>query len=247
VTNLSDLLFVALFAVALPLWDYLVFWPAFERHSRADPARARMRLWKQAIVGAFLLVAVGAALWTVHDRSWISFGFSVPDGWRFWTAIALFLLLSAYYAYAVAALAGSADARASLRQQMGGLTSVVPHTRAELSWFGGLSASAGFCEEFLYRGYFVWALSPWLGWWGAAALSLAFFAAAHAYQGWGGVLRTALVGALYTLVVASLGSLWPAIALHALLDLGSGMLAWLALSEGSDGGDVVAGERPAEP
>jgi hypothetical protein len=47
--------------------------------------------------------------------------------------------------------------------------------------------------------------------------------------------------------VAILGSLWPAIALHALIDLGSGMIAWLALREGSARGDVVEGERPTEP
>ena len=91
-TTLPDLLYVALFAVALPLWDYLVFWPAFHRQSQVDPARARTRLWKQAIGGAWPLVAVGAALWVANDRSWTSFGFSVPDGWRLWTSIALFLL-----------------------------------------------------------------------------------------------------------------------------------------------------------
>jgi hypothetical protein len=34
------------------------------------------------------------------------------------------------------------------------------------------------------------------------------------------------------LVVAILGSLWPAIVLHALVDLGHGIMAWLALREG---------------
>ena len=84
-------------------------------------------------------------------------------------------------------------------------------------WFGGVSLTAGFCEEFLFRGYFIWALAPWLGWWGAAALSLLIFASGHAYQGWNGALRTGIVGAIFTLVVAIFGSLWPAIALHALM------------------------------
>jgi uncharacterized protein len=246
-TTLPDLLYVALFAIAFPLWDYLVSWRAFHRQSQADPARARMRLWTLTIGSAWPLVAVGAALWVANDRSWTSLGFSVPSGWRLWTSIALFLLLAAYHAFAVATLARSSDARASMRQQIGKLTAVVPHTRTELYWFGGVSLTAGFCEEFLYRGYFVWVFSPWLGWWGAAALSLSFFAVAHVYQGWNGVLRTGMVGALLTLVVAILGSLWPAIALHALIDLGSGMMAWLALREGSARGDVVEGERPTEP
>ena len=243
-TTLPDLLYVALFAVAFPLWDYLVFWPAFHRQSQADPARARTRAWTLTIVSAWPLVAVGAALWVAKDRSWTQFGFSVPDGWRLWTSIALFLLLATYYAYAVVSLARSSDERASLRQQIGKLDTVLPHTRTDLYWFGGVSLTAGFCEEFLYRGYFILAFSPWLGWWGAAALSLPFFAVGHLYQGWNGVLRTGIVGALFTLVVAIFGSLWPAIALHALSDLGSGVIAWLALREGSATGDVVEGERP---
>ena len=235
--TLPDLLYVALFAVAVPLWDSLVSWPAFRRQSQADPARARTRLWTGNIGFLWALVAVGAALWVVNGRSWTSFGFSVPGGWRLWTSLAVFLLVAAYQVYAVATLAGSSEARASVRQQSATLTALLPHTREDLYWFGGASLTAGFCEEFLYRGYFVWVFSPWLGWWGAAALSLAFFAIGHLYQGWSGVLRTGMAGAFFTLVVALFGSLWPAIALHALIDLGAGMMAWLALREGSAGGD----------
>ena len=126
-----------------------------------------------------------------------------------------------------------------MRQQIGPVTAVIPHTRTELYWFGGVSLTAGFCEEFLCRGYFIWVFAPWLGWWGAAALALLFFAVAHLYQGWNGVLRTGIVGALFTLVVGICDSLWPAIALHALNDLGSGVMTWLALREGAANGDGV--------
>jgi hypothetical protein len=60
-TTPSDLLYVALFAVAFPVWDYLVSWPAFQRRSQADPARARMRLWRLTIGLAWPFVTVGAA------------------------------------------------------------------------------------------------------------------------------------------------------------------------------------------
>jgi membrane protease YdiL (CAAX protease family) len=205
-----DLIYVALFAVVLPLIDYLVYWPAFRRRSQIDPAGARKRLWKSAIWSGWVVVAVGAALWVTSNRTWTSFGFTVPGGWRLWTAIALVVLLAAYYVSAVWALVRSSDARASLRQQIGELSVVLPHTQREMFWFAGVSLTAGFCEEFLYRGYFVWALSPWLGQWAAAALSLAFF-----------------------------DSLWPAIALHVLVDLGSGTMSWLALREGLVKCDVL--------
>jgi membrane protease YdiL (CAAX protease family) len=244
-TTLPDLLFVAFFAVVGPLIDYAVSWPAYRRLSRADPAWARRWLWASAIGHLWSLVAFGAAIWLAGGRSWTAFGFTVPAGWRLWTAIGLFLLLAAYYVLAVATLARSAEARASLRRQVGPLAALLPHTRTELCWFGGVSLTAGFGEEFLYRGYFLWVFAPWLGWWGAAALSLPLFAVAHLYQGWNGVLRTGIVGAVFTLVVAIFNSLWPAIALHALIDLGSGVMAWLALREGAANGGEVEVAQPA--
>jgi membrane protease YdiL (CAAX protease family) len=230
-TTLPDLIFVAVFAVAGPLTDYLVFWPAFQRLSRADPAWARKWLWKSGIGHLWLMVAIGLALWLASGRSWADLGFIVPAGRGLWISLALFLLLAAYNLSAIASLARSAEVRAGLRQQFQGVEAVLPRTRDELCWFGGLSLTAGFCEEFLYRGFFIVALAPWFGWWGAAALSLALFAVAHLYQGWGGVLKTGIVGILFTAAVAVSGSLWPAIAMHALIDLGAGVMAWLALRE----------------
>jgi membrane protease YdiL (CAAX protease family) len=243
----SDLLFVALFAVVGPLVDYCVFWPAYRRLAQADVAWARRWLWASTIANLWIVVSLGAALWMARDRSWASFGFSSPDGWRLWAAMALFGLLAAYHVLAVATLARSAEERARVQAQFGALTAVVPRTRPELAWWGGVSLSAGFCEEFLYRGYFVWAFTPWLGWWGAAALSLPFFALGHLYQGWKGVLRTGIVGALLTLVVAIFGSLWPAIALHVLIDLGAGSLAWVTLRQNVATDDRVNAEPPTAP
>jgi uncharacterized protein len=230
-TALPDLLFVALFAIAAPLIDYSVFWPAHRRLSQADPAWSRTWLCAWTIGTQWTFVAFGVALWMASGRSLASLGLTVPEGWRLWTAFALLLLLAAYQGWAIRTLTRSPEQRAALRQQVSSLVAVLPHTRTELHWFGGVSLTAGICEEFLYRGYFIWVFAPWIGWWGAAALSLPFFAIAHLYQGWNGVLRTGAVGAIFTLVVAVHESLWPAIALHVLVDLGSGTMAWLALRE----------------
>ena len=181
-----------------------------------------------------MLIAVGAAIWVWNDRSWVEFGFSTPEGWRLWTSIALVLLVAAYFAYAVVTIVLSSEERAKLREQFGTLNevdAVLPHTQREMYWFGGVSLTAGFCEEFLFRGYFIWVFAPWLGWWGAATLSLLIFAIWHVYQGWNGVLRVGIFGAIYTLVVAFFDSLWPAIALHAITDLANGMMAWLVLRD----------------
>ncbi len=91
--------------------------------------------------------------------------------------------------------------------------------------------SAGFCEEFVFRGYLIFAFQPFAGLWGAAVISIALFAVAHAYQGASGVVMTGAVGSVLTLVVLISGSLLPAVALHALIDVGQGTVAWLVLSK----------------
>jgi hypothetical protein len=142
--TLPDLIYVALFAVAMPLWDYLVSWPAFHRKLQADPARARKRLWTGNIGYLWALVAVGAALWVANDRPWRSLGFSVPEGWRLWVAVGLVLLLVVYNVQAAAAVARDSETRASVRRQIGKLAEVVsPHTRTELYLFGGVSLPRG--------------------------------------------------------------------------------------------------------
>lgn len=236
----SDLLYVFLFAVAAPLIDYAVFWPAHRRLFGADPAWSRVWLCAWTMANQWTLVAFGLALWMASGRSLASLGLNVPDGWRLWAALALILLLVAYQVWASRSLQRSAETRADVRQQLSSLSAVLPHTRTELQWFTGLSLTAGFCEELLYRGFFIWVFAPWTGWWGAAALSLPCFALAHFYQGWQGVLRTGAVGALFTLLVAVFESLWPAIVLHALIDFGSGLMAWLALRERPESDSSVA-------
>ena len=117
---------------------------------------------------------------------------------------------------------------------------LVPRTGVELGWWIGTSLTAGFCEEFVFRGYLIWVFQPSLGLWGAAALSVVAFALAHAYQGAKGILSTGVIGLILTLVVVILGSLLPAMALHALVDIGQGLIGWLALRKTDGEGDTVA-------
>ena len=63
---------------------------------------------------------------------------------------------------------------------------------------------------------------------------------AHSYQGIKGILATGIVGGLFTLIVLACGSLWPAIVLHALVDIGQGLVAWLVFRRTQDDGDMVA-------
>jgi len=227
-----DLLYVACFAVASPLYGYFVFWPKFQRRKATSPTQARWSLWKTSTVEYWLIVAVGVALWLWFDRPWAELKFARPEGWGFVAVSVLIAAYAAYQLYAIAALRRDAALRDTLRANfVGDVADVLPRTRNETAMFTVVSITAGFCEEFLFRGFFLWAIAPWLGWWGAAAVSLAIFALGHAYQGAKGVIQTGVFGAFYTAIVWLTDSLWPAIVSHVLVDAFAGVMAWIALRD----------------
>lgn len=240
--TIPDLVYLALIAL-LMAFDHFVLWPTFLRRSDADAGRARLWLWSGWMMVIWVLTGFGTALWMFDGRAWEALRFTAPHGWRLWVAIGLVLALVAAYAPPILRFSGT---RRPKRVKFGSVAveRLVPHTRAELGWWVAVSLSAGFCEEFIFRGYLIWAFQPAFGLWGAAVFSVVVFAAGHAYQGVKGIVASGTIGAVLTLLVLGLGSLWPAIILHALLDIGQGLIGWLVLRAvpGESGGAGSIGE-----
>jgi uncharacterized protein len=242
----ADAGYVALIAVGLMV-DSLVLWPSFLRRSAVEPARARVWLWSSTIVFLWTLVLAGVALWMVERRSWTALGFVTPHGWRIPATIGLLLAVVIFYARTAAKIGRAKRANRRIKLPRDAARRA-PHTRAELAWWMAVSVSAGFCEEFICRGYLICVLQPTLGLFLAAAVSLIVFALAHAYQGAKGVAAVGVVGGLLTVIVLVFGSLVPAIAVHMLTDAGEGFVAWLALRDvpaGNEGAPQVGEPVPA--
>ena len=211
--------------------DHFVLWRAFNKEARVDATKARHALWLR---GALLMwAAAGLVLWL-----WIatgvpvaSVGLGLPAGWRLWGPLVFggaFVALQARGAVKLSRPAAPSD---KLRAQLGGVAPIFPRTAQELPAFLGVSVTAGFCEEVLFRGFLIWALQPLVGLWLAVALAALLFGAAHAYQGVAGMIRTGLIGLVFTAIVLLSGSLWPAIVLHAAVDAMGGLTAWLILRD----------------
>ena len=109
------------------------------------------------------------------------------------------------------------------------LKSLLPKTRRERRVFGVLSLAAGTCEELAYRGYVIPMLIPVLGLGSAVVISSLVFGLMHGYQGWLGIFRTTLMGAVLAWGFISSGSLIPAMIAHTAIDLIAGILIgdWL--------------------
>ena len=115
--------------------------------------------------------------------------------------------------------------RAGLRESVL-LLHLLPVTRIERIAFAGLSVTAGFCEEFLFRGFLLVTLatatgSVVLG----VALSTVVFGWVHAYQQPAGAARAGMLGAVLAVPAVVAESVVPSMIAHTAIDLVGGL--WL--------------------
>jgi len=103
---------------------------------------------------------------------------------------------------------------------------ILPHSRVELLPYLALAVTAGVCEEFLYRGFALAALSRagLATWVGVLATSL-LFGLGHAYQGRTGILGTGVLGVLLAVARVLYGSLVPVMIWHTAVDIVAGIAA----------------------
>jgi membrane protease YdiL (CAAX protease family) len=248
-TVLDHLLFIVL-AVLFPLRAGLFGFRRIQLASPEERPRVRRSVYRQAIAIQWTLVLVALVLWVAYRRAWDSIGLVPRFGWGLAGVtvgmIAAGLAVMRQRRHALA----DDEALASLRERMGRLEPMLPHTREELALFFKLSVTAGICEELLYRGYIIWYLSHWFAIWPAAALSALVFGVGHAYQGWRGVITTGFVGAFLAAVYNLTGSLYSGMVMHALMDAHSGHLLQRAYErESAPGaaGEIAAHETTAGP
>jgi uncharacterized protein len=104
---------------------------------------------------------------------------------------------------------------------------LLPGSGRERVLFAGVSITAGICEEIVFRGFLIHVIySATASLPAALLLSSGVFGVAHAYQQAAGALRATILGLILALPLVIDGSIVPAIAAHAAIDILSGL--WLA-------------------
>jgi membrane protease YdiL (CAAX protease family) len=101
---------------------------------------------------------------------------------------------------------------------------IFPRSGSELLVFLLLALTAGVCEEFIFRGFVIAALSrAQLATWEVILWSSLMFGAAHLYQGKGGSIGTGLLGVVLAGARIAYHSLLPVMVWHAVLDVVAGI------------------------
>jgi len=237
-----------------PVWGATFGYRRLLRASTERRPRVRMSLYATAMAVQWGLVLLTAVLWVTAGRTARELGLEPRvsaglAGVAAGIAVVFFLV----WRQRTRAL-GDDEALAEVRKRMSHVEPMLPREPHELRRFFALSITAGICEEVLYRGFMIWYLTWYLGPWAGAAASAVVFGLGHAYQGPRGVLLTALVGGFLAAVYWISGSLYPGMLLHALMDVHSGHLAYVALRRAPPPdlatleawADAVLAESPAE-
>jgi membrane protease YdiL (CAAX protease family) len=185
-----------------------------------DPG-ARLRHYRRGIIGQWVAVALVGLIGLLSHRSLSSIG--LRGGPHAGSAAATVAEVAVILGLSAALFRfGGPNVRQVLRRQAKGFLAVLPRTRREKMLFAGLALTAGICEEILFRGFGI-AYVRWL--WPTASRSAlivvtaAGFGFAHLYQRTRGIVLAGLLGGYFAWVTLSTGSLLPAMAMHALVDL----------------------------
>jgi uncharacterized protein len=220
--SVFDHLFALFLVVGFPLLAKFYGYPRLlDALDRGEPD-ARTGAYLFTIALQWTLVAILAIAWWRLSRSATALGLAWPRGWRQILAYGIPALAIALAGLQYAAVMTQPLAIEQARTQMGDMIRMVPHTRAELNTFMVLSVTAGICEELLYRSFLVGYAARFMPPWIAAVVTGLVFGFGHIYQGIDGAIQTGVVGIIFGVLYVVIGSVWPLMAAHAIVDIGGG-------------------------
>jgi membrane protease YdiL (CAAX protease family) len=183
----------------------------------------RISLYRSTIV--FQWIALGVAAWRAwaHGFTTAELGLASGNAWLLGTATALGAGILGILQWMNLRRMGRMPSLAGKRLQALAERILPQSTRERIPFFA-LAATAGLCEEFLYRGFAMTAFRhAGLPSWSVVVLSSVLFGIAHLYQGRSGLMGTTLLGLFFGAARNSLGSLVPVIAWHIAVDVVAGI------------------------
>ena len=207
----------------------------FEGRLRTDPG-ARRSFYGRLLVLEWGLALVAFVVWLAAPGvDAAAVGLTWPRSWPGPLTSLLVVLVLVFVVASTRALRGGALMEATApaprrppgqgrhAEQPGHATlALLPRTVGERRLFTVVGLTAGICEEWLYRGFFlavVAAVAGDLPGWVLVLIAAVAFGLAHAYQGRAGILLTGVLGGVMAALYLGTGSLLLPVLLHAAIDL----------------------------
>ncbi len=226
----DHVLVTVLLIATLVEWRWV--WPRFLKRLASGVSNVRVRFYHAAVLGQWLVALSLIEFWAWRGRPWHWILLSPAAPLRLGIGMAFAVLLVGFLYWQRVEVLKREEAIDKVRAQIESVARLLPHTPRERKAFWIVSATAGICEELLYRGFMIWYLALWMGPIAAVIVSSLLFGLGHIYLGWSHIPKTALAGLLFACLALASGSLWPAVLLHAAIDWNSGELGFRVLSEG---------------
>lgn len=173
-------------------------------------------LWGMRKSGTRLRDVIGGR-WDSPEDFLLDFALAIGT----WIVVLLLLGLLAW----VLGLAREANLEQAKRQIYG----LLPQSGAEIAAWTVLCATAGFCEELIFRGYLLRQFGALFGTlWLAVVAQAIVFGLAHGYEGWQRMILIALEGVVLAALAVWRKSLRPGMGAHFTQDFVSGMVGRMA-------------------
>lgn len=205
----------------------------FEGRLRTDSG-ARRSFYRRLLVLEWGLSLLVLAVWlSAPDVDAAAVGLQWPLAWPGPITTGVVVLVVLFVLVSARVLRGGALLEAAPRPRRPGegrhaespahaTLALLPRTPGERRLFTVVGLTAGVCEEWLYRGFFLAVVAAVAGGPSDAvlvAVAAVAFGLAHAYQGAVGILTTGVLGGIMAGLYLSTGSLLLPVLLHALIDL----------------------------
>lgn len=206
----------------------------FEGRLRSDPG-ARRSFYARLLVLEWGLALLAMVVWlSAPGVEAGQVGLRWPREWPGPVTGVVVLLVLVFVVVSTRALRGGAllESAAPVRRRSGegrhseppaqATLALLPRTTAERRLFTLVGVTAGVCEEWLYRGFFLAVVAALAGNPSTSVLVVVAalaFGLAHAYQGLVGIVTTGLLGGIMAAVYLQTGSLLVPVLLHAVIDL----------------------------
>ncbi len=194
------------------------------RGLREGRTSARIEAYRGTIAVQWALTLGFLGWWLLAGRELTPLGL-IPSatGWQ-WLAVGAGIAIIGFLLFQMLTVLRSPEQLDKIRRQARELCGIAPLTSVERRVFALVSATAGICEEILFRGLLITVLAAVMGTWPAIILSSIIFGLGHAYQGWKGIGKIALAGLVLALLFVGSGSLFIPMLLHAVGDLTGGYI-----------------------